>query len=289
MMKIFVVVATVGRPELTRKTIDFLAKQSRAPNGVVVVSVSPADVEGVERSISNPEIHFSKRGLCCQRNHALKLLAERADVIVFFDDDFLPAPDFLAETEKLFIENADIVGMTGELIADGIRTGGLEFEEARTRLAAGIHDRAPIMRPRTTLYGCNMVIRMAAAEGLKFDEMLPLYGWQEDIDFTYQLSKRGRLISTHRLTGVHMGVSGGRTSGKKLGYSQVANLIYLWRKGTMAPRLGEQLLLQNLASNLLRSFRPEPHIDRRGRLLGNIIALFDLLRGRIDPRRIETM
>jgi hypothetical protein len=88
---------------------------------------------------------------------------------------------------------------------------------------------------------------------------------------------------------VHLGTKGGRTSGKRVGYSQIANIVYLRRKGTMQPGLGEQLIRQNLVSNVIRSFRPEAHIDRRGRLLGNLIAIKDLITGRIDPRRIESM
>ena len=134
-----------------------------------------------------------------------------------------------------------------------------------------------------------MAIRMSAAVDLRFDEALPLYGWQEDIDYTYQLGRRGRLISTGQVTGVHMGAKGGRTSGRKLGYSQVANIVYLRRKGTMQPGLGGLLLRKNIAANLIRSFRPEPLIDRRGRLIGNAMALIDVIRGRVDPRRIEQM
>jgi hypothetical protein len=36
----------------------------------------------------------------------------------------------------------------------------------------------------------------------------------------------------------------------------------------------------------LRSFRPEPFVDRRGRLRGNMIALADVMRGRLAPERI---
>jgi hypothetical protein len=65
--------------------------------------------------------------------------------------------------------------------------------------------------------------------------------------------------------------------------------VYLARKGTMQAGLGRRLLVQNLCSNLLRSIVPEPHIDRRGRLWGNTLAIADLVRGRVDPRRIETL
>ena len=288
-MRIFVVVATVGRPELTRKTVDLLADQTRPADGVIVVSVSPNDVEGVDASRSRPEVYFSERGLCRQRNRGLEMLGGRADVVIFFDDDFVPADDYIEQIEKLLTEFPDVVGITGELIADGIHNAGYEFEEAVVRVRSEAAGLPYVFKSRQALYGCNMTIRMAAADGLKFDEALPLYGWQEDIDYTYQLGQRGRLISTTLTTGIHLGTKGGRTSGKKLGYSQVANIVYMWRKGTMQPGLGEILIRRNLTANLLRSIRPERHIDRRGRLLGNIIAIADLLRGRIDPRRIETM
>lgn len=289
MPALFVVVATVGRAELTRKTIDLLAYQTRPADGILVVSVSPADVAGIEGAAGHPEIAFSERGLCRQRNRALDLLAGRADIVTFFDDDFVPAPDYLEQVEAIFAEHPDVSGITGDLIADGIGSTGYTVEEAVALVEAGAGGMATDIQTRSALYGCNMSVRMAAAEGLRFDEALPLYGWQEDIDFTYQLGQRGRLVSSGRTTGVHMGTKGGRTSGKKLGYSQVANIVYLRRKGTMQPGLGEKLLVNNLLANVARSFWSEPHVDRRGRLWGNMIALADLVRGRIDPRKIERM
>jgi hypothetical protein len=36
----------------------------------------------------------------------------------------------------------------------------------------------------------------------------------------------------------------------------------------------------------LKSFKPEPYVDRFGRLRGNIKALFDLMRGKMTPERV---
>jgi hypothetical protein len=121
---------------------------------------------------------------------------------------------------------------------------------------------------------------------LTFDEALPLYGWQEDVDFTYQLGARGVLVKNSRLSGVHMGSKAGRTPGKRLGYSQISNPVYLLRKKTMPKALAWRLMRQNLAANLVKSLKPEAHIDRRGRLTGNLLAIKDLVTGKIDPRRI---
>jgi hypothetical protein len=38
--------------------------------------------------------------------------------------------------------------------------------------------------------------------------------------------------------------------------------------------------------NAARAAWPEPHVDRAGRLRGNLLAVWDLLRGRASPGRI---
>jgi hypothetical protein len=46
------------------------------------------------------------------------------------------------------------------------------------------------------------------------------------------------------------------------------------------------MIARNLVANAVRSLRPEPWVDRRGRLRGNVLAVADLVRGRLDPRRV---
>jgi GT2 family glycosyltransferase len=217
------------------------------------------------------------------------VLEGRSDVVLFLDDDFVMEPGYVAAIEALFTEDPGLAGITGNLVADGVRHGGFTVEQALALIARDAAGLDPKVIPRTALYGCNMAVRMSLARELRFDEALPLYGWQEDIDFTMRLARRGRLISSGRVTGVHLGVRGGRTSGRRLGYSQIANIVYLLRKGTIPTWLAARLLGQNFASNVLRALWPEPHIDRAGRLAGNMRALADLVLGRIDPRKIERM
>ncbi|RVT90142.1 glycosyltransferase family 2 protein [Sphingomonas crocodyli] len=287
-MKVYVIVATVGRAELTYKTVDRLADQTRQPDGVIVVSVTPQDVAGVERARSNPQIVFAERGLCNQRNKGLDMIDGVADIVIFFDDDFMPAATYLEEIERLFIAKPDVVGITGRVIADGIHGQGYSFEEGATILEKDTPSTAD-ERPISALYGCNMSIRMSAVQGLRFDPALPLYGWQEDIDFTYQVGRRGRNVKAFRPAGVHLGSKGGRTSGLRLGYSQIANPLYMLRKKSIPVKQAIKLLYQPFLANLLKSIRPEHHVDRRGRLRGNLVAIVDVVLGRIDPRKIERM
>jgi hypothetical protein len=288
-MRIHIAIATTGRPAILKKVVARLARQTRLADGVIVVGAMPADVAGLAGTLPNLEVAIAAKGLCKQRNFALDRLRGRCEVVVFFDDDFLPAHDFLAALETLFEARPDVVGVTGRLVADGARANPMTFEEAEWRLDRAGERPVRAFRECASLYGCNMAFRLDAARDMRFDEALPLYGWQEDVDFTHQLSWRGRLMFTSDLTGIHLGARSGKTSGKRLGYSQIANIVYLWRKGTMRPWLGEELLFRNLVANTVRSLWPERDIDRRGRLAGNLLAIGDLLRGRIDPRRIETL
>jgi len=121
---------------------------------------------------------------------------------------------------------------------------------------------------------------------LRFDENLPLHGWQEDMDFASRLSSRGRVIKTTAFAGVHRGVNKGRSPGMALGFSQIVNPVYLVRKGAMRPKKAAVLMLRNFSANHLKALRPEPFIDRLGRVRGNWRGIFHVLCGRADPTAI---
>src|SRR5258708_31843820 len=114
-------------------------------------------------------------------------------------------------------------------------------------------------------------------QGVLFDERLPQYGWLEDVDFSRRLARYGRIVQLPDARGVHLGSKSGRTLGVKLGYSQMVNPIYMVKKGTMAPGKALLHMSRNFAKNLVRSLKPEPYVDRRGRLRGNVLGLIDAL------------
>jgi GT2 family glycosyltransferase len=285
-LKVSVVVATAGRAELTGLTIARLARQTRVPDEIVVVGSGPDDTRGVASDLLPLRVDHARKGSCSQRNHALDLVEQTSDIIAIFDDDFIPAFDFLERAEALFTAHPEIVGVNGRLIADGAKGPGIGYEAACSMAEADD------LRPQgdlpllESLYGCNMVLRSSAIQGLRFDENLPLYGWQEDTDFTFRLKARGKLAKAPDLAGVHMGIKSGRTPGKKLGYSQIANPLYLLKKKTIPPKLAATLMVNNTLANFIKSFQPEPYIDRKGRLTGNMMALRDAMMGKVDPRRV---
>lgn len=269
---------------MLRETVADLAQQTKPPNRVIVCHTTPADVAGIEGC----ELVTSAPGLPRQRNRILDMAGD-GDILLFLDDDFLMAPRYVEAIGAVMTTHPDIVVATGDLIADGIKGPGLTPDAAR-RLIEPDHGTALDLRfkPAEHGYGCNMAIRVAAARrhNVRFDERLPLYAWSEDMDFTHRLGRFGRTVKLTGARGVHLGVKSGRSPGRNLGYSQVANPLYLRRKGSYSWRRALGSVGRNLAANALKSARPEPWIDRRGRLLGNGLAFLDLCRGRLAPERI---
>ncbi|MCO4879888.1 glycosyltransferase family 2 protein [Paraburkholderia caribensis] len=283
--KVCLIFATRGRAEVLERVVAFVDSQTVQPDMIIISCVSDEDAG---KLASRPGLLVLKGqpGLTVQRNHALKHVPDDTDVVVLLDDDFLMHSRWIAEVLKTLDSDPTISCVTGAVLADGIHGPGYSVEEGQAILARA--DVPESLRVVSTgcPYGCNMAFRASSIAGLRFDERLVLYGWQEDRDFGGQiLSRGGRLVRINTALGVHLGVKRGRVSGRKLGYSQVINPLYLVSKKTMPLRDALNHVLRNVGSNVVRSFAPEPWIDRRGRLGGNLIGLWDFVRGRLTPER----
>ncbi|MBV8526027.1 MAG: glycosyltransferase [Acetobacteraceae bacterium] len=285
-MKIAVGIPTFGRPDILAATLTELGRQSRPPDSIVVCGASESDYRGCASVLSDVIAITAGQGSSPQRNAILR--RADADVVVFFDDDFIPHPSYLAAIEQEMQRDPSIVVATGLVLADGIKGPGLSIDAARKIVAEHTVVDGEV-RPAFNGYGCNMAVRVAPVRqnGIWFDERLPLYAWQEDVDLSRRLRQFGGIVRIESACGVHLGVKSGRGSGVRLGYSQIANPLYLSRKKQGYPlRRALTHLAKNMAINVLRSLRPEPYVDRRGRLRGNILAFRDLLTGRMEPERV---
>jgi GT2 family glycosyltransferase len=292
LQRVAVILASTGRPESLEKAVNCFQRQTLQPSRIILSVVSLADLPAGVAAMEGVEVLMGLKGSSAQRNTALRHLDGDADVIAFFDDDYIPSRFSIEQIARFFQTYPDVAGANGHLLDDGVNTGGIAVEAAEQLVQA--YDAAHVaqldlLQSLEGLYGCNMAYRASATRGIWFDERLKLYGWQEDIDFAAQVGQRGRIVKTNAFAGVHLGVKRGRTSGVRLGYSQVVNPIYLNRKGTMSTRFAARILLRNVIANHLRALNPEPWVDRAGRARGNWLGLFDVMRGRLTPERIEAL
>lgn len=287
-MRIAVGIATRGRAPILLETLAELDRQARPADRILVSHATPEDVAGVTDRFPGVEFLTGASGLPAQRNRILDAIGD-CDAVVFFDDDFLPAPGWLAVLEQVLRVRPDCAVATGVVLADGAKGPGIAPADARAILAAAppVAD-ALATAPAFNAYGCNMALRLAPlrAHAIRFDEALPLYAWYEDIDLSRRLLPHGAILRLLGAQGVHLGTKQGRVPGVRLGYSQVANPLYLARKGSFPWSHAIPSAARHCLINALKSLRPEAEVDRRGRLRGNLLALADLLRARMRPDRV---
>jgi len=290
-LRVAIGIATAGRRDQMPLTLDTIERLGPKPDRVYICPASDKDFDANSLSRWSMPIEVikcRKPGLTSQRNQILERCGD-ADVIVFMDDDYYPAPWYLDRIRLIFSSRPDVVIATGHPLHDGATGPGILPDAALRFLGTySLPLNEPVVQATYGGYGCNMAIRLEAvrANNIRFDENLPLYGWLEDIDFSRRAAMFGAVVKCDQLNGVHLAVKNGRSPGVRLGYSQFANPIYMMRGGSISVSYAFRHMWRNFASNLVKSVSPEPWVDRRGRLRGNLLALADLLRRRLDPRRV---
>jgi GT2 family glycosyltransferase len=286
-MRLGLVIASHRRPDLLEAVLMHLTSQRRVPDDIVLSSVDAADIPKIGPTLANVRKVFGSAGLTSQRNRGMSCLVGTADIIIFVDDDFVVGDDYFLNIERIFAQDESIIGVQGAVVADGAKSCGFTFEEG-LRLAERyrLKEMTPEIRDIRGTYGCNMAFRTASIGSVRFDERLPLYGWQEDLDFCGALRRFGRIVATNLVWGVHLGSKRSKGSEVRLGYSQIVNPAYIVSKGNMSFSYALQLATRNFLANLVKSAWPESYVDRRGRLRGNVIGIFHLVTGRLTPEYI---
>lgn len=291
-MNVTVAIATVNRQEHLARLLACLDKQTCRPDEVIIAAPSESDLcQGLDEYAGWVRTTIGMRGLTVQRNAALDLVGKDARIVLFLDDDMTLRADYIENCVAAFERQPEVVGLTGELLLNGASTGTpISFAEADEALAESSASEAARPALVAGLYGCNFAVRASALRGLRFDERLPLYSWLEDLDFSRRLAAHGDLIRDFSCLGVHHGSpSGGRSQHVRLGYSQITNALYLWRKGSIEPKKALSLTLKPFAANILGSMRGSDKESRRARLRGNLHSFADIARGKLTPERIASM
>jgi GT2 family glycosyltransferase len=285
-----VIIATKGRPEPLRRTLESLREADPGPDEVIVVD---GDEHASARVLAN-EVELPLRyvhvepGLTRQRN--LGLEQAQGDVVVFLDDDVSVSPDLFARLEQAY-GDPGVVGATGWVDEPrSERRGGPASGLRRVVLPGSRRRPGTFTRfgyPRYVVAsdpggdvefmpGCFMSARRSEAQEVRFDEGLGAYGLAEDEDFSYRLSRRGRIRYLPDAVVVHEKLGFRTYDSRDLGRLVVQNRAYLFRKNfpqTLAARAQFAGLLATLVGHRL--------LNREWRgALGVLEGTAQLVRGR---------
>lgn len=288
MQRVAIGVATKGRPDSIRRALKYWEDQTYKCSlyfSITEIQDLPPEVFDKYKDT----IIIGTPGLTKQRNRILNQIRKSFDYLVFFDDDFLCESTWVESMVRYFELFPELGSATGQVIDDGIINRNLTWDDAETRMQCLTQYNLltdPCYKSIDNPYGCNMIFSLKALHNLNWDERIALYGY-EDVDIGGQVRNQGYKIGYFNYPrGIHVGEQTSRLSGKKRGYVQIMNCLYLARKGTACPLRMVKDIFRFLAANAIYSILGDPLVDRPGRLYGNILALKRWATHGIDPEYV---
>ncbi|MEA2140438.1 MAG: hypothetical protein QOC91_537 [Solirubrobacteraceae bacterium] len=247
-MRCSLIIATKGRPEPLSAVLESAGRGLPADGEVIVVDGDPE--RSAESVVSELRSRFadlmiryvaSDPGAALQRN--LGIDAASGDIVVFLDDDCTFEPG-LFEALLAAYEDPEVVGVTGR-IEQPPRERVAENPHSRLRLllvgggrqgtVTGIGFRRPIIdreqaRDVEFMPGPLMSARREIAAEVRFDERLTAYSLGEDDDFSYRVSRRGRMRYEPSALVYHHELGWRSMDRRRMDCLQVVNRSYLFRK-----------------------------------------------------------
>jgi glycosyltransferase involved in cell wall biosynthesis len=289
--KISIVIPTVGRCDELRRTLQSLARQTRRPDQLVIVDEKG---EGEVLAQEFPDLSivvttFPRGSASAKRNRGIQCVAPNIDLIGFMDDDIVAEPEAIQEVLAFWKTAPEEIGGVGcnwinqpPLYAPRLKSlpivsrlglydsrGGLVMRSGfQTVLGIVTENRyvqwlpsGAVVYPRHVLNGHFM------------DEWFGGYSYLEDLDFSYDLGKKYKLVVVANARFSHYPSPIGRVDSYAFGKMEVANRLHFVKKH---PELSPACCVLALAIRTLMSiFLGLRHRDGSyfRRAWGNVVGL----------------
>jgi glycosyltransferase involved in cell wall biosynthesis len=267
-MKFSVVIPTMRRESILEATLDSLRRCDPAPDEVIVIDAdaersSQPVVTAFDQQVA-PAVRYHNTEPSLTRQRNLGIDGAVGDVVVFLDDDVSIEPDLFGRLAEVYADES-VVGATGRVIEpqthsklgpdSGLRRllpgGGEDGRFTRYGYPRYIRDRDHD-RDVEFMQGCFMSARVEAARAVRFDEHLTGYALAEDEDFSYRLSRLGRISYVADIVVEHRKLGFGSADERRFGRLVVTNRAYLFEKNfdqTMLARAQFGLLIAMLVGH----------------------------------------
>ena len=300
------VIATYNRPDDLVRTVESLIAQTVLPIELCIVDASPeAPARGrIEELCAGAGLpldyhHPAPKGLTVQRNVGID--RTKGDPVFFIDDDVWMEPDchteVLAEYERWGPELGGVRATPVRPAKPSLITriyrrifgiGGW-WPEASGKVrpgfyAEGVSDSASV-RKLEYFNGWFMSYRREVFEHERFDEALSGYGYKEDIDFSYRVSRRYSLVQTPKARCDHLKSPSARLNSHNLQRMNLANQFYLHRKLMPQDGVHKAALWWAWLGLFILNIGKAAQTKDTGLVTGMIAGAWEQVRGRglVDP------
>jgi Predicted glycosyltransferases len=240
------IICSKNRPRDLETCLISIQKQDVIPSRILIIDAS-SNGETLELSEKFspilPLLYLkSNLGLARQRNLAVKHLSPDTEVVHFIDDDVILDPHYFAAIERIFNNDSDgVIGGAGGFITNNLEVkptiAGKIFllESSRKGVILSSFKNTMVFTAQNDvsvdwLGGCSMSYRREVVQEFQFDSNLQGYSLGEDVDFSYRVSRKYKIIMTPSAKLIHTKSPTERQSGKDWNRSEAVHRYYYVKK-----------------------------------------------------------
>ena len=293
-MSLAIILATLNRPIHLKKCIDSILEQKiDIPLHLVIVDQSSDDltknfISDCKKNISSVQwtyFYQKEKSLTLARNNGIRS-AQNDSYICFLDDDLTLYPDFL-QSLVTHLKSDEYAGGMGTFDYFPYRFELFRKIFLMPHLGDGKflingmptfpHWKSDFSNVEFLSGGITVYKRDVLLKNL-FDEKMFGYGYGDDVDVSYRVSRGHKLFYEPKAKVHHDDYSSGRDPGFIHRKNWIQNMFYLLKKNqTLTPRKYFSFFFLVLGFIIDDFF----HL-RKGAFLGNFKALSNILFGKLD-------
>lgn len=212
-MKISIVIPTRNRPKFLNKTLNFLLKNNFFFHEIIIVDSSDDqfffDEKKFPKLKEKIKLYKSIPSISTQRNIGLKKVSKNSEYVMFLDDDVNFKENSFKEMRKFLLKNKIYSGIGFNLIInkkidfDGIKKNKvfqiLKVYDKSPGIVtnSGWQTKAINLKKNTDVEWLPtqaVIYKKSKIKNFRFENSFGKYSYLEDLDFSYQVSKIGKLV-----------------------------------------------------------------------------------------------
>lgn len=267
-MNISVIIPTLNRPQVLQETLESVSKQLKLPFEVIIIDQSDSEETGTVCK----EFHFVKyyhnnfKSLTHARNIGIR--ESKGDIIVFIDDDVELLPGYFEYVLESFQAKPEAIAFCGNVInskpfrgLNNVIRKAFLFDHSSDDmtilpnfLATSFTKNPSDYREVFWMTGCNFCVKKSALQQVMFDEKLIKYALAEDRDFSYRLSKQGKIYFNPHMKLIHKVADVSRIPSRKKVFMIFVHQLYLTKKNLGWSFKNKSAYWWNIAGRLIFAF-----------------------------------
>lgn len=243
--RLAIIIPTVNRTDYLRRLLESVKGQSALPEEVIIVDGGPADISGgladFKDFMNIRYVVARPASLTRQRNTGISNVSGGITLVGFIDDDIVLEKDALKNMLAFWeTASASTGGASFNNISDNFRKAGLmermffvNCSQSGRLFKSGFNSKiCSIERTKAVdwLYGGITVWRREIVDNFKFDEWFTGNAYCDDLDYSFRVGKRYKLMVVKEARVQHLGGPVPVGSEYFLGKAIVRNKIYFVRK-----------------------------------------------------------